>query len=146
MFESVWEASRSQRLDRESSPLISDGASSQLYTYGGLRANRLVADLAFESLGHPATVTNTSIRFKTKGLSVERLRKRFVELSASSASTILSEITIVPKAEAKFLDLLDELSKRRFCQERAYDPEGARAIFSAGIHVAENNQPTLSSS
>jgi ATP-dependent Lhr-like helicase len=146
MFESVWEASRSQRLDRESSPLISDGATSQLYTYAGLRANRLVADLAFEAIGHSATVTNTSIRFKTKGLSAERLRERFAELSASDVTESLSKISIVPKAEAKFLDLLDEFSRRRFSQERAYDLEGAWAIFNAGIHVAQNTSPSVPSS
>ncbi len=126
-----------QRLERASNPLIKNGRLWQLYTYAGVRANRLICDLVFEPLALAATVTNTAIKFRVNALDVEALRSRIAVLSANDTGSLLADRKERPAVNAKFADLLSEVALRLFSQERAYDTDGALLAARAGIHVVE---------
>ncbi len=129
------EASEAQKLDHSANPLISDGPNAQLFTYAGLRANRLINDLVFELFAVKTTLTNTAIKFRARSVSADKLLERFTKLSNCDLEAEVSALPTHAAANTKFFDLLDPAAQRKFSHERAYDVYGAKRMLEGGIRV-----------
>jgi len=128
-------ASEAQRLDRPANPLISDGVNAQLFTYAGLRANRLVNDLVFDPFAVKTTLTNTAVKFRARDLSAQTLLERFAALLNCDLQAEVSTLPTHGAANTKFYELLDLAAQRKFSHERAYDVDGAQRTFANGIRI-----------
>lgn len=134
-FAALRAASEPQTLARAASSLIDDGATAQLFTYAGLRANRLVSDLIFEPIAVKTTITNTGVRYKAKDVTANHVSTRFTALSGSNLEAERFGLPSHAAATAKFFDLLDAAAQRRFSHERLYDVAGAVQTFADGMRV-----------
>ncbi len=129
------ELSATQRLDLPSSPLVTEGGLSILYTYAGLRANRLIADAVFEPLGLPTTATNTAIKVRTNTFDIASVKARLALLLSEDIDLLLSGRTARPVRAVKFADVLGPFELQSFQRERMYEIEGARSVAAASIRV-----------
>jgi ATP-dependent Lhr-like helicase len=130
-------ASEPQRLALQSSPIVQDGAYWICYTYAGLRANRLLADLLFQPLGETAIVTNTSIKIRSKTFAIEAFSESLRSLASSEAMTAAVDgMQTIPRVETKFDELVSPDEFAAFARERAYDLSGATTIAKRGVRVS----------
>jgi ATP-dependent Lhr-like helicase len=139
-FEALRKESDAQRLAQPGTRVIADGAARQWFTYAGLRANRLLADLFRQSSEQTITVTNTSVRFQA-AFETERFVEKLQRLrepdaiEAQLANLIVRHI----KSYEKFIDVLPELLRDEFVRDRAYDNHGAASIVSEPISFVSEN-------
>jgi hypothetical protein len=86
-----------QFLERLSSPIVHNGSYWIWYTYAGLRANRLLADLLFEATGETTIVTNTTVKIRAKALDVGRLATRLREFGEAHALELAAlQSSVIP--------------------------------------------------
>jgi hypothetical protein len=120
-----------------SSPIVRDGAFRVWYTYAGLRANRLLADLLLESIGEASIVTNTSIKIRSKTFAIEAFSERLRSLASLEAMTVaVSCMATIPRVETKFDERASADEFAAFARERVYDLDGATAIAERGLRVS----------
>jgi ATP-dependent Lhr-like helicase len=129
-----------QCLERASAPIIHDGSYWIWYTYAGLRANRLLADLLFETTGEITIVTNTTVKIRAKALDVERLATRLRELGDERAFELAAlHSSVIPASDSKFEELVSPTELRSFAMEREYDFRGASLVAGRGIRFITLN-------
>ncbi len=125
-----------QRLELPKNPLVREGPIWQLYTYAGLRANRLLADCLFGPLGVEATATNTSLKLRGGQLNVETIQKPLAAFGVESIAQWLDSHEAPTRAETKFAELLPARARENFNYERSYDVAGALKSASCGVRTA----------
>lgn len=131
------EACAELHLDRPGIALRSSGPHSELYTYAGVRANRLIADGAFEAYGLATTVPNATIKVRSEVLDINQLALRLTALSRLEPRDALRSRTMSSLHEVKFIELLDDFSRQAFLSERLYDVKCARSITANGVRLVK---------
>jgi ATP-dependent Lhr-like helicase len=116
-------------------PLLNQTTFWQLFTYAGLRANRLIADCVFEPLNIPTSVTNTSIKIRSRVFQHETISDRLKSLSVADISTLLDESPAREAQPTKFAFVLGQRELQAFQRERLYDVAAARAIGAQSIRT-----------
>ena len=127
--------SAAQRLHEPIVPLVHYGSFWQLYTYAGLRANRLLADAVFERLGLATTVTNTSIKIRSQYVDFEAMMSRLKAVRRDDLETLLEDRLPRQMHLAKFAFALGPRELQAFQNERVYDVVGARAVSAATVRI-----------
>ena len=124
-----------QRLERPMSPIIYADGKWQWFTYAGLRTNTLLADLLLAKRDIHASVTNTSVRFKSDVVDTDAVRSLVKELCDESVLHTYILDLVTKQSNVKFNDLLPAVQLKAFSQERSYDVEGALSVARLGIRV-----------
>lgn len=116
-------------------PLVNEGSFWQLFTYAGLRANRLLADAVFELLNLPTTVTNTSIKIRSQTIDSEAVARRLKMLNREIMESLCGSRTTRQMQLTKFAFVLSQRELQAFQNERLYDLVGALAIGARPLKI-----------